>query len=82
MLNITKKTTFKTKVYNNGANQSIIEFEKKTLLFDAIRNHTELVKEKAYYPKDEYQNIELELDFVILSREDYYKLLEGKTVKI
>lgn len=77
MISIYKDNTIKTRVYSGGTSESLIEMAKKTLLFDVMRNHTELVTDRRAYPVDEEQKIHLTTDFVILTREEYNNLLNG-----
>jgi len=79
MDNLYIKKTITQNLYNDGLNESNLMFEKNTMLFDAIRNHTEYVKHTKHYPKDDLMDIELELDCVILTRDEYnYLMTHGK----
>lgn len=75
MIHINQKNTIETRVYSKGTSQTVIDMAKKTLLFDALRNHTELVKETRLYPQGETQEIELRADFVILTKEEYFNIM-------
>ena len=61
---------------NGMLNQSNLEFQKRTILFDAVRNHTDLVKTKQFYPIDDISEVEFEVDIVLLSLERYKELIE------
>jgi hypothetical protein len=46
------------------------------MLFDVIRPHTELVKTKQGYPKDDLSDVEMTIDCVVMSRKRYDKLIK------
>lgn len=63
---------------NNGIlNQDNIEFAKKTFLFDTVRNLVdEFVKTKQHYPENDVSLVEMEIDCVLISKEEYSKLIK------
>lgn len=62
---------------NNGIlNESNLEFAKRTLLFDAIRNEIGLVKVKQHYPHNDISEVDLTLDVVIMTRKNYNQMLK------
>lgn len=61
---------------NSGTmNQQNLDFAKRTMLFNTIREHTDLVKTKQGYPNNDISEVEMEIDCVIMSRKKYNKLL-------
>lgn len=74
------KKTINQPVYNDGLNESNLEFEKQTILFDAVRSQTKLVNTTKHYPKDNSMNIDLELDLVIMKISEYEKLKEYQSM--
>jgi hypothetical protein len=65
-------------LYNEGLNEGHLQFEKNTLLFDSIRNHEELIKVKKEYPKNDIQDIELDLDLVVMTRDQFDKIFSNE----
>lgn len=62
---------------NNGIlNKDNLQFAKNTLLFDTIRNNTELIKVKQGYPQNDISDVELSLDAVMISRKRYEEFLK------
>jgi hypothetical protein len=61
---------------NGVLNNTNLEFAKRTMLFDVIRNHTELVKTRQGYPKDDLSDVEMTIDCVVMSRKRYDKLMK------
>jgi hypothetical protein len=61
---------------NGVLNNTNLEFAKRTMLFDAIRPHTELIKTKQGYPKDDLSDVEMTIDCVVMSRKRYDKLIK------
>jgi hypothetical protein len=53
--------------------EDTLTFVKNTALFDAIRGNTHLVKEKVNYPKDNKVTIDLDVDLVVMTREEFNK---------
>ena len=67
-----KKQTHAINLNNSGTmNQQNLDFAKRTMLFDCIREHTELVKTKQGYPNNDISDVEMEIDCVIMSRKRY-----------
>lgn len=77
MNKIYSKKTITQHLYNDGKNEDNLKFEKQTMLFDAIRNNTDLIKTDKKYPENDLQDIELELDVVFMTTKEYNKLLKG-----
>lgn len=61
---------------NGVLNQGNLEFAKRTLLFDAVRPHTEVVSAKQHYPENDLSKVELKIDVVLMDRERYDKLIK------
>jgi hypothetical protein len=62
---------------NSGTmNQQNLDFAKRTLLFDAIREHEQLVKTTQHYPQGDISDVDMEIDCVIMSRKKYDKLIK------
>lgn len=71
-----KKQTHAINLNNSGImNQQNLDFAKRTMLFDVIREHTDLVKTKQGYPNNDISDVEMEIDCVIMSRKRYNKLV-------
>lgn len=74
-----KKQTHAINLNNSGTmNQQNLDFTKRTMLFDVIREHTDLVKTKQGYPNNDISDVEMEIDCVIMSRSKYDKLIKLK----
>ena len=63
-------------LYNESFNPSNLKFMKNTLLFDTIRNNDHLVKSRQHYPKQDLIDISLEVDLIIISKEEFDKIFE------
>lgn len=62
---------------NSGTmNQSSLDFAKRTMLFDAIREHTNLVKTTQHFPQGDISDVDMVIDCVIMSRKRYEMLLK------
>jgi|694.fasta_scaffold133414_2 hypothetical protein len=61
---------------NGVLNQGNLEFAKKTLLFDTVRPHTEVVSAKQHYPENDLSKVELKIDVVLMDRERYDRLIK------
>ncbi len=73
-----KKQTHAINLNNSGTmNQQNLDFAKRTMLFDVIREHTDLVKTKQGYPNNDISDVEMEIDCVIMSRKKYDKLIKA-----
>ena len=67
-----KKQTHAINLNNSGTmNQQNLDFAKRTMLFDCIREHTDLVKTKQGYPNNDISDVEMEIDCVVMSRKKY-----------
>jgi len=63
---------------NSGTmNQSNLDFTKRTMLFDVIREHTELVETKQGYPNSDVSEVQMTIDCVVMSRKRYEMLLKN-----
>lgn len=74
-ITINKKYKHVFQAKNGIPNESNIQFAKKTLLFDAIREHVDLVKTKSDYPTEDNITIELSLEVAIVDLKRYNELL-------
>lgn len=71
-----KKQTHAINLNNSGTmNQQNLDFAKRTMLFDVIREHTDLVKTKQGYPNNDISDVDMEIDCVVMSRKRYNKLV-------
>jgi hypothetical protein len=59
-------------------NESNLDFNKNTLLFDSVRNKFDLVDVEKHYPVNDMQDITLSLDVVIMRTEDFHELLNSR----
>ena len=74
-----KKQTHSINLNNSGTmNQQNLDFAKRTMLFDVIREHTDLVKTKQGYPNNDISDVEMEIDCVVMSRKKYNDLIQLK----
>lgn len=73
MNKIYSKKTITQHLYNDGKNEDNLKFEKQTMLFDAVRNNTDLIKTDKKYPVNDLQDIDLELDVIVMTKEDFNK---------
>ena len=74
-----KKQTHTINLNNSGTmNQQNLDFAKRTMLFDVIREHTDLVKTKQGYPNNDISDVEMEIDCVVMSRKRYNDLIQLK----
>jgi len=74
-----KKQTHAINLNNSGTmNQQNLDFTKRTMLFDVIREHTDLVKTKQGYPNNDISDVEMEIDCVIMSKKKYEDLIQLK----
>ena len=74
-----KKQTHAINLNNSGTmNQQNLDFAKRTMLFDVIREHTDLVKTKQGYPNNDISDVEMEIDCVVMSRKKYNDLIQLK----
>ena len=80
-IHIFKKITHPLNINNSGTlNNTNLQFAKRTLLFDALRNYSdELVKHLQHYPQGDISDVDLMLDFVIMSTKQYQELVKDST---
>jgi len=74
-LRIQGENTITMSTRNGILDRSNVDFAKRTLLFELIRNNQELVKMKQEYPLDEKSEVTFKTDFMILSTDRYMELL-------
>lgn len=73
-----KKQTHAINLNNSGTmNQQNLDFAKRTMLFNVIREHTDLVKTKQGYPNNDISDVEMEIDCVVMSRKKYDNMLKA-----
>jgi hypothetical protein len=73
-----KTQTYAINLNNSGTmNQSSLDFAKRTMLFDVIREHINLVKTTQHYPQGDISDVDMEIDCVIMSKKRYEKLLKA-----
>jgi hypothetical protein len=71
-----KKQRHSINLNNSGTmNQQNLDFAKRTLLFDVIREHAHLVKTIQHYPQGDISDVDMEIDCVIMSRKRYNNFL-------
>lgn len=74
-LRIQGENTITMPTKNGVLDRSNVDFAKRTLLFELIRNYQDLVKMKQEYPLDEKSEVTFKTDFMILSIDRYMELL-------
>lgn len=72
---IDKKYKHVFQAKNGVPNESNVQFAKKTLLFDSVREHIDLVKTKSDYPKEDSITLELSLEVAVIDLKRYNELL-------
>ena len=75
-IRVYSKKTHSLNTLNGILNEKNLEFAKQTMLFDAMREHTSLIKTKQHYPHNDISDVEMELDCVIMSKKRYDKLIK------
>lgn len=63
---------------NVTLNEDNLLFAKRTMIFNALRKHTDLVEEEEFFPEGDIKKVHLTLDVVILTSERYNRLLEAE----
>jgi len=71
-----KKQTHSINTLNGILNESNLQFAKRTMLFDVIRDYTDLVKTKQHYPHNDISDVDMTIDCVIMTRDNYNKMLK------
>jgi len=61
---------------NGVLNKDNVNFAKRTLLYDVIRPHLELVKVRQEYPQNDISDVKLSIDCVIMNRKRYDRLIK------
>jgi hypothetical protein len=74
-LRIQGETVLDMPTKNGVLNEENVNFAQRTVLFDALRSHKDLVKYKQGYPLDEVSHVSFRADFMILSIDRYMELL-------
>ena len=70
-----KKQTHAINLNNSGTmNQQNLDFAKRTMLFDTIKEHANLVKTIQGYPNNDISDVDMTIDCVVISKQRY-KLL-------
>lgn len=77
-----KKQTHSLNTLNGILNENNLEFAKRTLLMDVIREHTDLVKTKQGYPNNDISDVEMEINCVIMTRKRYDTIIEMERIVI
>lgn len=73
-----KKQKHAINLNNSGTmNQQNLDFAKRTMLFDTIREHIDLVKTVQGYPYLDISDVDMEIDCVVMSRKKYDKLMKN-----
>jgi len=75
-IRVYSKKTHSLNTLNGILNEKNLEFAKQTMLFDAMREHTSLIKTKQHYPHNDISDVEMELDIVIIPTKVYTKILK------
>lgn len=77
-LHIFKRDVQSLSLNDSGTlNQSNLEFSKKTLLYDSLRNHAnDLITHSQGYPENGFSNVTLTADFVIVNSVTYMKMIK------
>jgi hypothetical protein len=70
-----KKSVHSLNTNNGILNEANLKFAKQTLLFDTVRELTDLVETKQGYPQNDISDVNMEIDCVIMSRKRYNKLI-------
>ena len=60
---------------NGVLSEENVNFAKRTLLFEILRSHDDLVKHRQEYPLNEKSEVTFKTDFMILSIDRYMELL-------
>jgi len=81
MHSITTSKTLKLPLYNQGTNEMNIKFAKEMLIMNAVRSLTNVIEVKKEYPVDNVIEIDLSLDVVLLSKDEYKRLIRDSHVK-
>jgi len=74
-LRIQGESTVVIPTKNGVLGEENVNFAKRTLLFESIMSHKDLVKMKQKYPLDEKSEVQFKTDFMILSIDRYMELL-------
>ena len=78
-----KKQTHAINLNNSGTmNQQNLDFAKRTMLFDTIREHTNLVKTIQGYPNNDISDVDMTIDCVIINRKRYNKLVNFENKRL
>lgn len=61
---------------NGVVSEDALQFAKQTLLFNAVRNLTHLVKHRSDYPNNTTTDVDFKFEAVLVDTKRYNKLLE------
>ena len=70
------KTKHSLNTLNGILNEKNLEYAKQSMLKEAIKEHTDLIKVKQHYPQNDISDVEMELDIVIIPTKQYAKILK------
>lgn len=73
-----KGRTVSQHLYNEGLNKDSLEKEKQHLLSILLRDQDNLINVTEHYPENDIQDIDLEIDLVIIKREELDKIFDIK----
>jgi len=68
-------TTHSVNTLNGVLNQSNLEFAKRTMLFNALRPHINIIKTRQEYPVNDISDVSMVIDVVIVDRKRYDALI-------
>jgi hypothetical protein len=77
-IHVYKKLTHSLNTNNGILNKENLKFAITTFLYSAMKENTELVKIKQHYPVNDISDVDMEVDFVIVNRNRYDKLIENQ----
>jgi len=75
-IRVYSKKSHSLNTLNGILNEKNLEFAKQSMLVEAIKEHTDLIKTKQHYPQNDISDVEMELDIVIIPTKKYAKILK------
>lgn len=75
-IRVYSKTKHSLNTLNGILNEKNLEYAKQSMLINAIKEHTDLIKTKQHYPNNDISDVEMELDIVIIPTKQYAKILK------
>lgn len=75
-IRVYSKKSHSLNTLNGILNEKNLEFAKQSMLVEAIKEHTDLIKTKQHYPHNDISDVEMELDVVIIPTKQYAKILK------